>query len=576
MTKILVIEDDPQIRDNIQDILELESFDLILAENGSIGLQQAQSELPDLIICDIMMPEMNGFEVLAALRQVEQTADIPLIFLTAKADRTDFRQGMELGADDYLTKPFTPKELRQAIVTRLQKKAQIETKYTTQVQQISQQLNLQLYHDQTTNLPNRLALRKKFNSLWQHYQSEVEKNYIISILCLSLDRFSQMQSYLGYEKSDLLLKQVAQRLKALLQTQGEIIYLGAADFAILLFPLSSKQLVFNTIKKLQTQLGQLYQIKGQEVFISTSIGISFAPQDGTEIEKLLTNGKKALHKAQQNVSDHYEVYRGIFEIGIARQLSLENDLHCAIERNQFELYYQPIISLKTRKIIGCEALLRWNHPVRSTIPPSIFIPIAEELGLINDIGNWVFRQACRQLKKWQEKGFINHKLSVNLSALQFHQPDFRQNLISALVEYSVNPKQIELELTETQVIKDIEIAKKQLKSLKVLDFKIAIDDFGTGYSSLQYLQQLPFDTLKIDRVFIQNLDNNQSNAAIAEAIIKIAHSLNIQVVAEGVETPEELKFLEQHQCDLIQGYLFSRPLPLAGFETLLHSCQHLP
>ncbi len=575
MTIILVIEDDAEIRENIQDILELENLDLIVADNGSVGLTKAQTHLPDLIICDIMMPEMNGFEVLTALRNEEKTSSIPFIFLTAKADRTDLRQGMELGADDYLTKPFTPKELRQAIYTRLTKKAQFEQKYQTQIQQISEQLTQQLYQDRVTHLPNRLALREKFNQMRQLYQAESLKKQFISVLCLSLDRFSQTQSNLGYEKTDLLLKQVADRLKSQLNSKVEIIYLGAEEFAILLPPVASKQIIIEAVTQLQMKMNQSYKIDTQELFLSTSIGISFDQQDGTDIEKLLNNAKKALQHSRKTGANHYEFYRGTLEIGTARKLSLENDLRFGIERNEFELYYQPQVSLKTKHIIGCEVLLRWYHPVHRMVPPNIFIPIAEEIGFIDEIGKWVFRQACHQLKIWQEQGFSQLRISVNISAVQFNRSEFRQDLISSLVQYSLDPKQIELELTETQLVKDIEIAQKRLKSLKSLDFMIAIDDFGTGYSSLRYLQKLPFDTLKIDRVFIQNIESNPSNAAITKAVIEMAHSLNLKVVAEGVETIEELKFLEQHQCDTIQGYLFSRPLPAHGFEDLLKRGKNL-
>ncbi|MDY7021809.1 MAG: EAL domain-containing protein [Cyanobacteriota bacterium] len=576
MKKILVIEDEPDIRENIQDILEMEDFEILSARNGRIGLEQAQKHLPDLIVCDIMMPEMNGFEVLAELRKGDKTAAIPLIFLTAKADRPDFRQGMELGADDYLTKPFTPKELLQAITVRLEKKAQVEEKYQTKIQQISEQFNQQFYQDQVTGLPNRLSLREKFSQIQGLYQEQSEQKQLIAILCLSINRFSEIQSNLGYEKTDLLIKQVGEQLKSQLKYPAEILYLGSEEFAILLPPVSSKQTIIKLVESLQAQVNQAYQLDNQEVFLSCNIGISCYKQDGTEIDILLNNAKKALQQSQTSGTNNYEFYRVIFEVGKARKITLENELRFAIERNELELYYQPQISLKTNTIISAEALLRWNHPIRSIIPPNIFIPVAEEIGLINEIGEWVFNQACDQLKKWKEKQWSNLRMSINISAIQFNRANFRQELINSLGYYSILPSQIELELTETQLIQDIGLAQQRLKSLKSLGFSVAIDDFGKGYSSLKYLQQLAFDTLKIDRFFVQNIDSNSSNAAIAIATINMAHALNLKVVAEGVETQQELNVLNQYQCDAIQGYLFSRPLPVSKFESFLANWKRKP
>ncbi|MEL7035160.1 MAG: EAL domain-containing protein [Cyanobacteria bacterium J06592_8] len=571
MNKILVIEDEPDIRENIQDILEMEDFELVSAENGLIGIEQAKKHLPDLIICDIMMPKMNGFEVLQELKKENKTASIPLIFLTAKADRTDFRQGMELGADDYLTKPFTPKELLQAIRVRLEKKAQVEQKYETKIQQISEQFSQQLYQDQVTGLPNRLSLRDQFSQIQELYQKKAEHKQLIAILCLSINRFSEIQSNLGYEKTDLLLKKVGEQLKSQLKSPAQIIYLGSEEFAILLPPVSSKQTIIEIVHRLQAQVNRAYQLDNQEVFLSSNVGISCYQQDGTEIDILLNNAKKALQQSQSSGTNNYEFYRVIFEVGKARKITLENELRFAIERNELELYYQPQISLKTNTIISAEALLRWNHPIRSIIPPNIFIPIAEEIGLINEIGEWVFNQACYQLKKWQEQEIADFRISINISAIQFNRANFRQELINSLGRYSILPSQIELELTETQLIQDVGLAQQRLKSLKSLGFSVAIDDFGKGYSSLKYLQQLAFDTLKIDRFFVQNIDSHSSNAAIVIATINMAHALNLKVVAEGVETQQELNVLNQYQCDAIQGYLFSRPLPVSKFESFLES-----
>jgi EAL domain-containing protein (putative c-di-GMP-specific phosphodiesterase class I) len=397
MKKILVIEDDRVIRENILKLLKAEGFDVTGAENGELGLNAAVSSLPDVILCDVMMPQLDGYGVLAALRSHPVTATVPFVFLTGKADRSEVRQGMELGADDYLTKPFTKAELVGAISSRLKKQAAF----------VEQQHNL----------------RSQSNELLQE----------------------------------------------------------AAD--------------------------KLDQIK--------------------------------------------------------------TSLCDALEREEFQVYYQPQVNVQTGKIMSAEALIRWLHPEKGLISPAEFIPDAEETGFIIQLGEWVLQTACRQMQVWQNAGFSLQQVAVNLSPRQFHQPELSSRVAKILAEIGLAPSSLELELTESLMVEDAESAIATLQQLKDLGVSISIDDFGTGYSSLSYLTQYPFDVLKIDRCFISNITDGCTNAAIVKAIIEMAHSLCLEVIAEGVETEAEKDFLWRYECDAMQGYLFSPPVPAADFEKLL-------
>lgn len=588
MKKILVIEDEKFVRENILDLLDVEGFEVISAENGKIGIDLAKAMIPDLILCDVMMPGLDGYGVLTALRQNSLMASIPFIFLTAKAAKTDFRQGMELGADDYITKPFTRAELLGAIASRLKKQAALEKRYHAELQETKDQLNYLIHYDSLTNLPNRLSLREQFKQV-QPTDSSTEK--FISVLSLGLDRFNQINDNLGHAVGDLLIKAVAERITACVGSQNIVARLTTAQFTIILsskdrqdaYPTTDacpitqyKKEVGNVAESLLKSLSQTFNLGARELFITASIGIALYPRDGTEIEQLLERANTALTQAKQQGGDQYQFYSAAFNIGSSERLALQSSLRHALERQELIVYYQPQVNLKTGQIIGAEALLRWQHPERGLVSPDKFIPIAEETGLIVPIGEWVLKTACKQIKIWQDAGFSDLRIAVNLSSRQFNQIDLRHQLVSILMETGLDPKYIELELTESMLVQNTDVAIRRLNALKSLGVTIAIDDFGTGYSSLSYLQQFPFDILKIDRCFIRNITENQNNAAITKAIIEMAKSLNLKLIAEGVETESELSFTCQHQCDGMQGYLFSRPLPAHEFEQLLKSNKRLP
>lgn len=581
MTKILVIEDEDLIRDNIVELLESEDFEVFNAEDGKIGVQLASQHQPDLILCDVMMPELDGYGVLLKLQENPLTATIPFIFLTAKADLGDLRKGMQLGADDYLTKPCTATELLKAIVIRLEKHTILKDRYTSELKVAEAKLNQFIYQDSTTSLPNRLSLLEYFQQMLHQLASlsGTDENWkyqgMIPVLCLGVDRFSRINDLFDYESGDLLLKEVGERLRKSLSAENIITHLNADQFAILLAPILDKKLLKTTLEGLQKIISKPFVLMNREVFITISTGIALYPQDGREIQQLLRAAKQAMNEVKQQGGNHYTFYTPTCDHELSERIDLEVALRYALEREEFQLYYQPQVSLKTGNIVGAEALLRWKHPQQGMISPMKFIPIAEETGLIEPIGEWVLYQACKDSKAWRSQGLGCLRVAVNLSGRQFRTANLRQKLVQVLLNTGCEPDYLELELTESLLIRDAELSIQQLQALKALGLKIAIDDFGTGYSSLNYLQKFPFDVLKIDQCFVRNLHNNKINAAITQSLISMAHLLNLKVIAEGVETQEELDLLNEFNCNEIQGYLFSRPLNLEEFQALVKSGRKL-
>lgn len=569
LEKILVIEDEKPIRENIIEMLEIEGFQMIGAGNGKIGLELAINHQPDLILCDVMMPEMDGYLVLSELRENPQTSTIPFIFLTARAEKSDFRKGMELGADDYITKPCTPDELLKAVQMRLKKHQKLTQNYKNIIDQALEQINFLLYYDTLTNLPNRLLLSEKFTEIVGLKQP------FVPVLCLSIDRFARIKESIDHGDLSLLVKSLAQRLKDCLKINDLLSRFSDEQFVIILANIHNKSEVNGIIQNIINSINKGFILDAEkiskELFVTVSVGISFYDNDGDNVEKLVKNAQKAMRKCGEQGGNQYQFYIEEFTQENEDKLIIEAELYHALERKQLFLNYQPQVDLKTGKIVGAEVLLRWQHPQLGFVSPAKFIPIAEETGLIITIGEWLIRTASQQIKDWEKAGFSALRVAVNISATQFNQSSFRQRLVEILLATGINPQNLDLELTESILVQNKESAIKQLKSFKELGLKVAIDDFGTGYSSLSYLQQFPFDILKVDQTFVRNITKDEKSVGITKAIIEMAHSLNLKVIAEGIETEEELAFLQAHNCDEMQGYLFSKPLTAKDFEQLLIS-----
>jgi diguanylate cyclase (GGDEF)-like protein len=574
MPKILVIEDDQAVRENLLELLESENFDVLGAENGILGVQLAREVIPDLILCDVMMPELDGHGVIQTLRGNPTTAMIPFIFLTARADKVDFRQGMELGADDYLTKPCTADELLRAVATRLQKQAALITltqTYVTALNEAEERLNHLLHHDSLTGLSNQLSLRERLTEILSQ-QNRAEQD--LPILLLQLNRWNRIYETLGYALGDRLLQAVADRLKTYIGPTDSVARLNTDQFIVILADVRDRKAMIAAAQALLERITRPFLLDEQEVYLTANIGIALHPHNGNHIDTLIKHADVAMHYAQQKGVNQYEFYSSTMKAGSANHLSLEANLRRAIERQELQVYYQPQVNLCTGQIIGAEALLRWFRPEAGFISPADFIPLAEETGLIIAIDEWVLAIVCAQAQAWQQAGLPSFPIAVNLSGLQFHQENLYERISQILRATRLEPRFLELELTESILVQNTDATIRKLHQLKKLGVQIAIDDFGTGYSSLGYLKQFPFDTLKIDRCFVSNIANDSKNAAITTAMIQMAHSLGLKIVAEGVETELEFAFLRQHECDHMQGYLFSRPLPKTEFEQMIAARKH--
>jgi diguanylate cyclase (GGDEF)-like protein len=573
MKKVLVIEDDNVIRASLIKLLKNEDFDVINAENGQIGLELSKERLPDLIICDVMMPELDGYQVLNELRREPLTATIPFIFLTSKATKADIRKGMNLGADDYLTKPFTKTELLQAIATQIRKRASIQEHYITALGQAQKTLNFLINYDSLTNLPNLSFLREQ---LRQVLGLSRQTHQQVPLLCIGLDGFSRINSNMGSSFGDQLLKAIAERLKDCVCDNDLVARLNGDRFAMVLTTVDRHQEVAKFASLLLDIIRQPFVIEGYQIFVTASIGIALSLRSNDDINSLIKQADAAMYTVKNQGGNNYQFYSYEMKVIDYDPLVLEADLRSAVEREELQVYYHPQVDLKNGRIVGAEALLRWHHPEAGSISPAIFIPLAESIGSIVPIGEWVLRTACLQAKAWHELGFESLQVAVNLSGYQFNQPNLCETIRQIITEIDFDPRFLELELTESIIVQNPKMTKVIFNELKELGIQISIDDFGTGYSSLTYLQQLPFDILKIDQSFVRNISQDEKNAAITKSVIQMAHSLNLKVVCEGVETEEELAFICEYKTDIMQGYLFSKPLTATEFGKLLTSGKDLP
>ena len=432
-----------------------------------------------------------------------------------------------------------------------------------------QRIHRLAYYDGLTQLPNRTLFQDRLHSALQHGERHGEW---VPLMFLDLDRFKPINDSLGHAAGDRMLKEVAQRLLCCVDEDDTVARMGGDEFTLLLQPQASREAAMTRAihvgEQILARLAEAFILEGREFFVSASVGIALSPQDGNELSQLMKNADTAMYHAKERGKNNFQFYQADMNASALARLELESDLRHALEQDQFLLYYQPQFSGDGKRLTGAEVLLRWQHPTRGLVPPGDFIPVLEELGLVVDVGDWVLRQACVQLRDWHAAKIRIPKISVNLSARQFSEGDLEQRLASILQDTGIPAACLELELTESILMEDVASAMQTLASFKRLGLCIAIDDFGTGYSSLNYLKEFPIDVLKIDRSFVDGLPHGEQDGQIARAIIAMAHSLNLTVIAEGVETLAQLDFLRGHDCDEVQGYLLGRPMTAAQFTAL--------
>ncbi|MFA6955145.1 MAG: EAL domain-containing protein [Thermoanaerobaculia bacterium] len=418
------------------------------------------------------------------------------------------------------------------------------------------------YHDVLTGLPNRALFFDRLNVALAHAARHRHK---LAVLFLDLDRFKNVNDSLGHTAGDEMIREASLRLNRCMRNEDTVARFGGDEFIILLRIVGRIEDAGRVAQKVLETISQPYRIGAREIVTTASVGIALYPADGTDAETLVRNADSAMYRAKEAGRDVSRFYAPAMNAYALEELELESDLRRALERKQLSLHYQPLIDVVEGRIFGLEALIRWEHPKLGLLTPDRFIPVAESTGLIVPIGNWVIREACRQIKEWHRLLGIELVVAVNLSPRQFEQPDLPGQVRAAVEAAGLRPRFLELEITESHAMADVGKSIRILRELKTLGVRLAIDDFGTGYSSLSYLRQFPVDTLKLDRSFVREITVPE-DGAIARGIIAMAHSLSLRVLAEGVETLGQLEFLKEHACDRLQGYLFSRPLPAPAFE----------
>jgi len=435
-------------------------------------------------------------------------------------------------------------------------------------QAMAQQMAHSAQHDFLTGLPNRMLLNDRVSQAITLAPRHLKK---VAVLFLDLDGFKHINDSLGHPIGDKLLQSIAKRLVHCVRGSDTVSRQGGDEFVVLLSELAQPEDAAITARRLLQAVAEAHSIDQHDLHVTTCIGVSIYPDDGFDAETLIKNADTAMYQAKENGRQSYQFFKPAMNVRAVERQSIEENLRRALERNEFALHYQPKISLRTGAITGAEALIRWTHPIRGPVSPAQFIPVAEDCGLILPIGQWVLREACKQARAWVDAGLPLGSMAVNISAMEFRDDSFLESVFAILSETGLDPRSLELELTESVLMKRAESAASVLKSLRARGVQLAVDDFGTGYSSLSYLRKFPIDALKIDQSFVRQITTAPDETTIVTAVISMGRSLKLRVVAEGVETQEELAFLQAHQCDEAQGYFFSRPVVAQQFAKLLET-----
>ncbi len=571
---ILIIDDDEQIRKLLKQLLGAEN-ECTTVGSAEEALGVLDTATFDLVISDINMSGISGLELVPIV--LGKDSDSVVVMISGQQTIDYAIEAMRVGAFDYITKPLNidhvEAAVRRALSHRnlLKEKRRYENHLHDLVKERTAEVERLAYFDRLTNLPNRVLF---VDRCAEAVSGARNNNHLGGIVLVSIDRFKNINDTLGHTAGDLLLKEVAARLQSRLKEGQTIARFEGAEFAFLFNEVTDAGDLAVVSLAITESLKPSFHLGAQEVFVTASIGVTVFPLNGEHSTAILQNAGAALYRAKTQGGNNYQFYSADMNAMALNRLALETSLRQAIDNQEFITYYQPVVNLASNRIVGLEALVRWQHPQLGVLPPSEFLGLAEDTGLILSISESVMRSACFQTREWQLQGLSGLRIAVNISARQFQQKDLIDKVIHALGESRLDPSCLELELTETSIMENPESAARILTEIRKLGVRIAVDDFGTGYSSLSYLKRLPIDTLKLDRSFVNGVPTDPDDAALVMAIVTLAHNLRLRVVAEGIETEEQLNFLRLLKCDEGQGYLFSRPqraevLEPALFESTL-------
>ncbi len=560
--KILIADDSKTNLVFTTSCLEKLGHEVLPVDSGQKALEVFKESHPDLVILDVVMEGMDGFETASKIRAINTTDWIPIIFLSANVDDESIKKGIDAGGDDYITKPFSEITLA-AKIKAMQRISDMRQKLID----TSSQLERLSSTDTLTGLYNRFQFDR---SLVERLSEAERHRRLMGLMFIDLDNFKLINDTFGHHIGDLLLKEVARRLKNSLRKENFLARIGGDEFTVILSDAESIENVGLVAQKMLDALSVDFYLEKHNIRIGASIGLACFPVEGTTKDNLLKHADMAMYHAKAMGRNNYQYFNEELNEKYRHHISIEYALKFALERKEIFLTYQPIYNITTHHIVGLEALLCWKHPKFGMISPSIFIPIAEETGLITTIGNWVFRTTCEQAKKWNLDKYKNFKLAINLSSHQLIQEDFLEMVIDVLKNTNIPPSLLELELTETTIMSQrTDVYKNIINELHDLGVSIAIDDFGTGYSSLTRLKDLSIDTLKLDQDFVQDVTTDINSAIIVNCLIALGKNLDLKVIAEGIENENQLQFLQSKGCLYGQGYLLSRPINVDNMENFL-------
>jgi len=558
---VMMVDDEPINIEVTQIHLEDAGYERFVSTSDSTAaLAMLADTRPDVLLLDLMMPGMSGFDILTEMAALNVLKDVPTIVLTSSVDAETKLKALELGATDFLAKPVDASELVLRLRNTLAAKA-----YRDRLAN----------YDTLTGLPNRNTFMDRLDWALKHSERSGARG---AVLHLGIDEFRKVNEALGPAAGDAVLRDIAQRLEVSLRStdtvsrvagepQPSLSRMSGDEFMLLLPVIGTSDDAARIGERIRDAISQPVHSAGHELAITCSIGIALFPADGVTPDNVVKNAGTAMAYAKECGKNTMRFYSSELNARALQKLSLTNELRRALERDELRLFYQPKVDLQSGVVLGAEALVRWQHPERGLVPPGEFIPLAEENGLVVPLGNWVMREACRQSREWQLAGRRVPRISVNVSSHQFRQGDLREILAGILTETGADPQNLTLELTEGVIMDNAAGNLETLRRLKEMGMKLSIDDFGTGYSSLSYLNKFPLDELKIDRSFVMEIKGPDERCAIITAIIAMAHSLGLRVVAEGVETEPQRAYLAAEGCDEYQGYFKSKPVPAGEFET---------